>query len=148
MARNCGSYVAPLKVNDRSYVTRNTTLGQNANLNGLRVLGLGAVKIGNNFHSGRDCRLYTQFHNYEGTAIPYDESTIIKSILIRDNVWLGDQVIIMGGIEIGEGAIIQTGSVVVSDIPQCAIAGGHPARVFKYRDMKHYFKLKEAHQFH
>lgn len=36
-----------------------------------------------------------------------------------------------GGVTIGEGAIIQAGSVVVSDIPKYAIAGGSPAKVFK-----------------
>ena len=31
---------------------------------------------------------------------------------------------LLGGVRIGEGAIIQAGSVVVSDIPSCGIAGG------------------------
>lgn len=47
--------------------------------------------------------------------------------------------IVLGGVIIREGAIIQAaGSVVVDDIPKCAIAGGHPAKVFKYRDREHY----------
>lgn len=53
-----------------------------------------------------------------------------------------------GGVLIGEGAIIQAGSVVVSDIPACAIAGGHPAKVFKFRDKEHYYRLKEEGKFH
>ena len=54
----------------------------------------------------------------------------------------------MGGVTIGEGAIIQAGSVVVSNIPKYAIAVGHPAKVFKYRDIEHYKKLKEEGKFH
>jgi len=53
-----------------------------------------------------------------------------------------------GNITIGEGAIIQAGSVVVSDIPKYAIAGGDPAKVFKYRDIEHYEKLKKEKKFH
>jgi len=68
--------------------------------------------------------------------------------LIEDNVWLGHRVIILGGVTIGEGAIIQAGSVVVKDIPKYAIAGGHPAKVFKYRDIKHYNRLKKEKKFH
>ena len=49
---------------------------------------------------------------------------------------------VLGGVTLGEGCIIQAGSVVVSDIPDCAIAGGHPAKVFKYRDIRHYEELK------
>lgn len=56
--------------------------------------------------------------------------------------------IVLGGVRIGEGAIIQAGSVVVKDIPRCAIAGGHPAAVFKYRDIEHYDTLKAAGEFH
>lgn len=37
---------------------------------------------------------------------------------------------------------IHGGDVVSSDIPPYAIAGGNPARVFKYRDIEHFKKLK------
>ncbi len=48
---------------------------------------------------------------------------------------------------IGEGAIIQAGSVVCKDIPPLAIAGGHPAIPFKYRDKEHYENLKKEKKF-
>lgn len=54
----------------------------------------------------------------------------------------------LGGVKIGEGAIIQAGSVVTRNIPSCAVAGGHPAVVFKYRDKEHYYKLKSEGKFH
>ena len=57
-------------------------------------------------------------------------------------------VLFWGGVTIGEGAIIQAGSVVVSDIPKYAIAGGHPAKVFKYRDIDHYERLKAEAKFY
>ena len=66
---------------------------------------------------------------------------------IGDNVWLGTRVIILPGVKIGEVAIIQAGSVVVNSIPCCAIAGGHPAKAFNYRDKEHYYKLKEEIKF-
>ena len=43
---------------------------------------------------------------------------------------------------IGEGAIIQAGAVVHGEIPPYAIVGGNPAKVFKYRDIEHFQKLK------
>jgi acetyltransferase-like isoleucine patch superfamily enzyme len=37
-------------------------------------------------------------------------------------------------VTIEEGAIIQAGSVVTSDVPECSIAGGHPTKVFRERE--------------
>lgn len=140
----CEKYCHPLSVNYRSNVTRRTRLGRNVNFNGMTIEGGGLVVIGDNFHSGRECLMISQVHDYDfGNAIPYDsENYLLKDIIIEDNVWLGTRVIILGGVTIGEGAIIQAGSVVVSDIPKYAIAGGHPAKVFKFRDIEHYNKLK------
>ena len=142
------SYGDNLKVNAKSNVTPNTTLGNNVNFNGMQIRGAGKVTIGDNFHSGRECLMISQVHNYEGNAIPYDNTYILKDINIGDNVWLGDRVIILGGVRIGEGAILQAGSVVVKDIPPYSIAGGSPAQVFKMRDVDHYNKLKEEGKFH
>lgn len=129
-------------------LTANTVLGYNPNFNGMDISGNGNVIIGDNFHSGKECIIITQNHNYEGSEIPYDNTFLLKDVIIGDNVWFGDRVIVLGGVEIGEGAIIQAGAVVVKSIPPCAIAGGNPATVFKYRDKEHYFSLKEQKKFH
>ena len=141
------SFGSGLTVNGKSKITNNTELGCNVNFNGMKIKGGGKVSIGNNFHSGEHCSMITQIHNYEGEAIPYDNTYILKNIVIEDNVWLGDRVIVLGGITVGEGAIIQAGSVVVKSIPKYAIAGGHPAKVFSYRDIKHYEKMKRDGKF-
>ena len=146
--RQAKSVGSGLKVNNKSTVTKNTVLGNNVNFNGMKIGGSGNVTIGDNFHSGMGCLMISEIHNYDtGTAIPYDDTFIAKDIFIEDNVWLGERVIILGGVTIGEGAIIQAGSVVVKDIPPLAIAGGHPAKVFKQRDEEHYRKLKEEKSF-
>lgn len=137
-----------LKVNGLSVVTSHTTLKNNVNFNGMRIYGTGNVTIGNNFHSGKGCSIITDFHNYDkGETIPYDNTYIIKDVIIEDNVWLGVNVMVLGGVRLGEGSIIQAGSVVVKDIPKYAIAGGHPAKVFKYRDIEHYETLKAEEKF-
>ena len=146
IAAKCGD---DLKVNNLAHVTPNTFLGDNVNFNGMKIQGKGKVAIGNNFHSGIDCMIITDIHNYdEGVAIPYDKTIISKDVAIEDNVWLGNKVMILPGVTIKEGAIIQAGSVVVNDIEKYAIAGGHPAKVFKYRDIEHYERLKNDKKFH
>lgn len=143
------SHQNEIHINSKNVVlTPNTILGKNPNFNGLKIRGHGRVTFGDNFHSGENCLIITDFHNYQGGAIPYDDTVITKDVTIGDNVWIGVNVIILGGVTIGEGAIIQAGAVVVRDIPEFGIAGGNPATVFKYRDIEHYKKLKEEKKFH
>ena len=146
--KKCAKYKEPLKVNGFTRVTKKTFLGKNVNFNGMTITGCGSVFIGDNFHSGVGVLMITQNHNYEGLSIPYDSTYICKDIIIEDNVWIGSRVIILGGVIIGEGAIIQAGAVVVKNIPKYAIVGGNPAKVFKYRNVQHYEKLKKEGKFH
>lgn len=138
-----------LKVNARCRFTRYCHFGENCNFNGMTVLGCGIVIIGDNFHSGENCRMITSNHNFDGgTEIPYDSTHIAKKIVIGDNVWFGDSVLVVGNVEIGEGAIIAAGSVVCKDVPVGAIVGGNPAKLIRFRDMEHYNQLKRAGKFH
>lgn len=146
--RIVAQYGKDLRVNAPCDLTENTFLGDNVNFNGMSIRGGGKVTIGNNFHSGTDCIFLTDVHNYDkGNAIPYDDTYLVKDITIEDNVWLGTHVIVLGGVTIGEGAIIQAGSVVTKSIPAYAIAGGHPAVPFKKRDIEHYETLKKEGKF-
>lgn len=92
--------------------------------------------------------IISQNHNYEGNAIPYDNTFVYKTIKIGDFVWLGNRVTIVGNVTIGDGAIIAAGSVVVKDVPPCAIVGGNPAKLIKYRNIEHFKNLKSLKKFH
>ena len=127
--------------NNYSTVNANTIIKDHVNFNGMRVHGSGKVVFGSYFHSGEECLILTMNHNYEGDLIPYDTENISKEVIIGECVWLGARVTILPGSVIGNGAIIQAGSVVHGEIPACAIAGGNPAKVFKYRDIEHFNKL-------
>lgn len=67
----------------------------------------------------------------------FDERIYVKNTnyraVIGNDVWICSNVIILGGITIGDGAIIAAGSVVTKDVPPYAIVGGVPARVIRYR---------------
>lgn len=136
-----------LIVNHKSSVTKTTIIGDYVNFNGMVVNGIGNVRIGNYFHSGVDCLIISSNHNYKGDSIPYDREHIKKEVIIGDFVWMGSKVIILGNVKIGDGAIIQAGSVVTKDIPKYGIAGGNPAKVFMSRDKEHFEKLRSKGQF-
>lgn len=69
-------------------------------------------------------------HNLvNASAIPYYKVRIHRKVVIKDFVGCGNNATIIPSITIDEGAIIAAGSVVVNDVPNCAIVGGNPAKV-------------------
>lgn len=55
------------------------------------------------------------------------------SVIIGSDVWIGKSVTIMSGINIGDGSIIASNSVVTKDVEPYSIVGGNPAKHIRYR---------------
>ena len=53
--------------------------------------------------------------------------------IIGNDVWIGQNVTVMPGVHIGDGAVIAANSVVTGDIPAYHIAGGNPCRIIRKR---------------
>ena len=54
-----------------------------------------------------------------------------QPIVIGNKVWIGTNVTVLKGVEIGDGCVIAAGSLVTKDIPANCLAGGVPAKVIK-----------------
>ena len=61
----------------------------------------------------------------------FEENT--KEVEIGNDVWVGSNALILGGVKIGDGAIVAAGAVVTKDVPPYAIVGGVPAKIIRYR---------------
>ena len=74
-------------------------------------------------------------HNFNlpGVPIVYSGRPIQHKTLIGKDVWIGHRVVVMSGVNIGDGAIIAAGSVVTKDIPPFSIYGGVPAKFMRKR---------------
>jgi acetyltransferase-like isoleucine patch superfamily enzyme len=55
------------------------------------------------------------------------------SLIIGNDCWIGEGVFIVGGITIGDGAVVLAHAVVTKNVPPYAIVGGVPAKILKYR---------------
>jgi len=104
----------------------------------------GGFQMGNYSGMGQYTVVLTTDHQPNGESIPFDDTRIVKPVIIEDYVWIGRNVSILPGVMIGEGAIIGLGTVVRQDVPSCAIVIGNPARVVGYRDKEHFLALKNS----
>lgn len=52
---------------------------------------------------------------------------------IGNDCWIGSDVTFIGGVEIGDGAVVLAHAVVTKDVPPFAVVGGIPARIIGYR---------------
>ncbi|MCR9847511.1 acyltransferase, partial [Vibrio antiquarius] len=95
----------------------------------------GGVTIGNRVLVGYRTQILSSNH-----FIPSREHRIFESghtyapVLIKDDVWIGANCIILPGVTIGEGAVVAAGAVVTKDIPPFSISAGVPAKVIKMRE--------------
>ncbi len=73
-------------------------------------------------------------HGYERVDIPMvEQKTQTKEIVLEDDVWIGANAVVVGGVRIGTGSIVGAGAVVTKDVPPFSVVGGTPARVIRDR---------------
>ena len=93
---------------------------------------LGTVGAGVDFRPPLYLDYGSQLHVGANTFINADFLTLGGGeITIEDDVWLGGNVVVCPGVNIGAGSIIGAGSVVTKDVPAGVIAAGNPARVVR-----------------
>lgn len=97
---------------------------------GLVALDVAPITIGNDVQIGPNVQLLTPHHPIDPDR-RRDKLESASPITIRDNVWLGGGVIVIGGVTIGENSVIGAGAVVVKDVPANVVAVGNPARVIR-----------------
>ena len=76
------------------------------------------------------CRIGSNFTIHHNLTIGQQVAGLDRSIpVIGDNVWIGPQCVITGGITIGNGATISAGTILSKDVPDNCLAAGNPGRV-------------------
>ena len=70
---------------------------------------------------------------WKSFAPTLDDLPLKGDTVVRNDVWIGQNVTVMPGVHIGDGSIISDDSVVVKDFPPYCVAGGNPCRVIRPR---------------
>tara|TARA_B100000497_G_C7660890_1_gene398078 strand:- start:920 stop:1510 length:591 start_codon:yes stop_codon:yes gene_type:complete len=138
----------PTKIVTKKSVIAGKDTFHNGNLT---IRGRGKVYIGSYCALGKSISIITENHDtnfaaiqgffyqknfidvHPGDKVSNNKNKIKGSINIGNDVWIGDHVIILSGVKIGNGACIAAGSVVTKNLADYAIVGGVPAKLIKYR---------------
>lgn len=127
------------------------TIGDNTFIGGGLFVCVDSISIGNNVMFSWGCTVIdTNAHSTDSKMRKNDvkdwhkglkenkigaykdwSNVISKPIVVKDDAWIGFNVIILKGVTIGKGAIVGAGSVVTNDVPDYAVVAGNPAVVLK-----------------
>jgi maltose O-acetyltransferase len=93
------------------------------------------VTIGKYVMMGPEVVMLTTGHRHDRFDLPMgvQGGSEIRPIIIDDDVWIGQRVIILPGVTIGRGSIIGAGAIVTKSFPPYSVIGGNPAKLIKTR---------------
>lgn len=109
----------------------NIFLGEGTFLNhNVYLMDCAKIQLGRKCFVGPNCGFYTAIHplDVEQRNAGFE---IAKQIHIGNNVWIGGDVTILPGVNIGDNCVIGAKSLVSKDIPANVIAFGNPCKVIR-----------------
>ena len=111
--------------------------GDNVNVNNnLSIVAESSkISIGNNVVMGYNVQIYdTDFHKISSKN-RMDDTATSQSVTIHDNVFIGNNTVILKGVTIGKNAVVGTNAIVTKDVPENAVVAGNPATIVKMLDL-------------
>lgn len=145
------SSLEQVKVNRNNYIGNNVTLSNvqidsytyinsNTQIRNCKIgkfCSIGSnVKIVLGFHPIDLISTHPAFYSNNKAFKTFSDKTYFeeyKEVTIGNDVWIGQGAIIVGGITIGNGAVIAANAVVTKDISAYTVVGGVPAKEIKKR---------------
>lgn len=110
-------------------------IGDNSGI-GINAHILNYTKIGKNVMMGPNCYMLENTQLFDRTDISMIEQGCKKTrdqVTIGDDVWIGQDVMIIGTREIKTGSIVGARCVLVKSFPEYSIIGGNPSRLIRSR---------------
>lgn len=119
-----------------SYIGRNNIVAH-ATIGKFTCLGPD-VLVGLPRHPSRDFvsthpAFYSTSKQAQVTFVDTMQFNEFEQVFIGHDVWIGARAIVMGGVTVGNGAIIGAGAVVTKNVAPYSVVGGVPARLLRYR---------------
>jgi acetyltransferase-like isoleucine patch superfamily enzyme len=92
-----------------------------------------SINIEDDVMLGSGVHIYVSNHSFSMADIPIINQGHMpaKPVLLKKGCWIGANVILLPGVEIGQNSVIGAGSVVTKSIPDRVLAVGNPAKIIK-----------------
>ena len=127
----------PIIIGDNSYIAADcvihgpVTIGKNVSINHHVTMDGGSkgIHIGDNSRIAAHCQLYAFNHGMLVDKLVCEQPTQSRGIQIGCDAWLGANVGVVDGINIGDHAVVGMGSQVTRDVEQYKIVAGNPAKI-------------------
>jgi acetyltransferase-like isoleucine patch superfamily enzyme len=129
-----GTQIKPTSYYGRS-LGEGLRMGASSSIGPMGYVGCsGLISIGANVMIGPRVSMHAENHRYRDTERPIKEQGVeLESIVIEDDCWIGSDVVLLGGVTIGRGAVVAAGSVVTKPVAAADIVAGVPARAIGRR---------------
>lgn len=113
----------------RSDYGANLKIGKQVFINsGAMFTDLGGIELEDKVLVGPNVTIISVNHPLEPKK---RQGVELKSVLIKQNAWLGANATILPGVTVGENAVVAAGAVVSKDVPANTVVAGVPAKVIK-----------------
>lgn len=111
------------------------TMGNNSSIGPYGYVGCsGSISIGNNVMIGPKCSLFAENHVFaDASSSIKSQGVRQKGIVIKDNCWIGSNVVVLDGVTIGEGSVVGAGTVVLKDVPPYSVLTNKKTAVIRSR---------------
>lgn len=108
-------------------------VGKECGFTGTTLVAADRIEIGDRVQVGANTTIVdTDFHPLTPEGRKEDMANgKNRPVVIKDDVFIGMNCLILKGVEIGEGSVIGAGSVVSRDVPPRTMVGGNPARIIR-----------------
>lgn len=102
------------------------------------ITAIRSIRIGDNLLTGTNVLITDNMHGKSDRLSLHESPRVRKpyskgGVIIGNGVWLGNNVCVMPGVRIGDGAVVGANSVVTHDVPPYTIVAGIPARIINQK---------------
>lgn len=111
-----------LVIGDDTYIGPRSTLGAAAPL-----------IIGCRCQIGANVSFIAESHLFDSSDQIFSQGVRRRGIVVGDDCWIGNNAVILDGVEVGEGSVIGAGTIVTKSLPPRSVAAGVPARLIRSR---------------
>lgn len=137
---NIGVINSPLFYNTYAYIESRTkdakiTFGNNININNsFSIVSENEILIMDDVLIGYNCTISdSNFHNLEIEKRKRTDPEP-KKVVIGNNVFIGNNVTLLKGVEIGDNCVVASGAIVTKSFPENVVIGGCPAEIINKLD--------------